>query len=111
MWLFVNIYSGKTWFGRRVYDNIFYGINSSNGHTACPTAYVASVFAKQGHPSIRGCPSNLLFGLITKRYAGYSHESIETKMSCNIPSGLITDMSASSSKVDVGSKADMPSFS
>ena len=70
-----------------------------------------SAVANQGRPSIMWGPSNLIFGLITKKSARYSHKSTKTRMSCNIPSSLITDLSASSSKVDVGSNIVIPNFS
>ena len=68
----------------------------------------ASFVASQGLPSIKGCPYSLFLGLIIKKSARYSQVSTETITSSDVPSGLMTERSASSSKVVIGSKAMMP---
>lgn len=65
----------------------------------------ASVVANYGLPNIRGCPSSLFLGLITKTSTGYSQESTWTIMSSRVPSSLTTNLSANSNNVEVGFKA------
>ena len=62
----------------------------------------ASAVANKGLPRISWCPPSYDLGFKTKKSVGYSHESTETTMSSNIPSGLIVDLSASSRMVGVG---------
>ena len=64
----------------------------------------ASFVASHGRPNINGCPSSQLLGLITKKSSGYSQDSTEIAMSCNLPTGFTTDLSMSSNIVEVGSK-------
>jgi len=66
--------------------------------------------ASQGLPKISGCPASWVLGFIIRKSVGYSQESTETMTSCRVPSGLTTDQSANSSKVEVGSTDVMPSF-
>lgn len=68
----------------------------------------AFVVANNGLPSINGCPSRLLPGLMTKKCTGYSEKSTEIVMSSKVPSGLITDLSANSSRFEVGFKFVIP---
>jgi len=53
----------------------------------------AYVVSSHGRPNINECPSSLLLGLITKKSSWYSQESTDTTMSCNVPTGLTTDLS------------------
>ena len=66
--------------------------------------------ASQGLPKINGCPLSRVLGFIIGKSVGYSQESTETMKSCSMPSGLTTDRSANSNKVEVGSADVMPSF-
>jgi hypothetical protein len=68
----------------------------------------ASVVFSHGHPSINGCPSSLLLGLITKKSYGYSQESTEIAMYCNVPTGLTTNLSPNSNIIEVVSKEVIP---
>ena len=56
----------------------------------------ASAVANHGLPKIRGCPPKFVFGCKIRKSTGYSHESKETMISSNIPSGTTLDLSASS---------------
>jgi len=68
------------------------------------------VVASQGLPKIDRCPSSRFFGFIIRKLVEYSQESTDTTTSCSVPSGLTTDRSANSSKVEVGYIDVMPSF-
>ena len=50
-----------------------------------------SVVVSHGLPSINGCPSSSLLGLMMRKSAGYSQESTEISMSCSVPTGLTID--------------------
>jgi hypothetical protein len=60
--------------------------------------------ARHGIPNINGCPSSLLLGLINRKSTGYSQESTEISTSCNVTTGLTTDLSANCNIIEVGSK-------
>jgi hypothetical protein len=47
----------------------------------------AFVVASHGLPSINRCPSSLLLGLMMRKSVGYSQESTEMAISCNVPTG------------------------
>jgi hypothetical protein len=68
----------------------------------------ASAIASQGLPSINGCPSSLLLGLMMRKSVGYSQESMEMDISCNVPTGRTTDRSANCNIIAVGSKESKP---
>jgi hypothetical protein len=68
----------------------------------------AFVVASHGYPNINGCPSSLLLGLITRKSAGYSQESTEIFMYCNVPTSLTIDLSTNSNIVEVGLKEVIP---
>ena len=69
----------------------------------------ASAIASHGRPNINECPSSLLLGLITRKSTGYSQESNEIAMSCNVLTGLTIDLSTNSNIIEVGSKEVIPS--
>jgi hypothetical protein len=68
----------------------------------------ASVVASHGLPSINGWPSSPLLGLIMRKSAGYSKESIEIAISYNVPTGLTTNRSTNCNIIGVGSKEVKP---
>jgi hypothetical protein len=59
---------------------------------------------QQGQSSTTGCPGLGDLGWITKKYTGYSKEANVIVISSKLPAGVMTDLSASSSKVCVGLK-------
>ncbi len=61
----------------------------------------ASAMANQGLPNMSGCPPRLFLGVKILKSTGHSQESKDTEISYSTPSGLITNLSASCSKVDV----------
>jgi hypothetical protein len=67
-----------------------------------------SFVAIHGMPSINGCPSSPLLGLIIRKSIGYSQESMEMAISCNVPTGLTTDRSSKCNIITVGLKESKP---
>ena len=61
----------------------------------------ASVVANHGLQIIKGWPPKFAFFYKIKKSTGYSHESKETMISSNIPSGITLDLSANSKIVVV----------
>jgi hypothetical protein len=68
----------------------------------------ASVVASHGLPNINGFPSSPLLGLMMRKSIGYSQESTEISMSCNVPIILTTDQSTNCNIIGVGSKESKP---
>ena len=68
----------------------------------------AFVVASHGLPSINGCPSRPPFGLMMSKSVGYSQESTEMDISCNVPTGRTIDRSANYNIIVVGSKELKP---
>jgi hypothetical protein len=68
----------------------------------------ASAIASHGLPNINGFPSSPLLGLMMRKSVGYSQESTEMAISCNVPIGRTTDRSANCNIIAVGSKELKP---
>jgi hypothetical protein len=68
----------------------------------------ASVIASHGLPNTNGCPSSPLLVLMMRKSSGYSQESTEMAISCNVPTGRTTNRSANYSIIAVGSKELKP---
>jgi len=64
----------------------------------------ASAVVSHGLPSINGCPSSPLLGLIMRKLVGYSQELTEIAISCNVPTSLTTDRSTNCNIIGVGLK-------
>jgi hypothetical protein len=68
----------------------------------------AFAIVSQGIPNVNGCPSSLLLRLITMKSTGYSQESTEIAKSCNVSTGLTTDLLTNCNIIEVGSKEVIP---
>jgi hypothetical protein len=68
----------------------------------------ASAVASHGLPSINGFPSSPLVGLMMRKSTGYSQESMEMAISCNVPTGQTTNQYANCNIIAVGSKVLKP---
>jgi hypothetical protein len=68
----------------------------------------ASVVSSHIRPSINGSPSSLLLRLITRKSFGYSQESREITIYCNVPTSLTTNLSANSNIIEVVLKEVIP---
>ena len=68
----------------------------------------ASAVASHGLPSINGCPSSPLLGLMMRKFIGYSQESTKMDISCNVSTGQTSDQSANCNIIAVGSKESKP---
>jgi hypothetical protein len=68
----------------------------------------ASAIASHGLPSINGFPSSPLLGLMMRKSTGYSQESVEMAISCNVPTGQTIDRSTNCSIIVVGLKESKP---
>jgi hypothetical protein len=66
------------------------------------------VVASHGLPSINGCPSSPLLGLMMRKSTGYSQESTKMAISCNVKTGRTTDRSANYNIIGVGLKELKP---
>jgi hypothetical protein len=68
----------------------------------------ASTVARHVLSSINGCPSSPLLGLMMRKFAGYSQESTEIAISCNVPTGRTIDQFSNCNIIGVGSKESKP---
>jgi len=68
----------------------------------------AFVVAGHGLPSINGCPSTPLLWSMMRKSVGYSQESTEIAILCNMPTDLTTDRSTNYNIIGVGSKESKP---
>jgi hypothetical protein len=68
----------------------------------------ALVVVSHGLPSINGCPSSPLLGLMMRKSAKYSQESTEIAISCNVPTGRTTDQYANCNIIGEGLKESKP---
>jgi hypothetical protein len=68
----------------------------------------ASSVAIHGLPSINGCPSSPLLGLMIRKSTRYSQELTEMVISCNVPTGRTIDRSANCNIIAVGLKESKP---